>query len=157
MEQHDAVVARPRRLTWLWLVILIIAAVIGFLWWTGNLGNFAAAGGSSDRYQAVFLSNDQVYFGKLAQQNSQYPVLTDVFYLQVTQTLQPIEEGTQQTPRQNINLVKLGGELHGPEDEMHINRSQIIFFEDLKEDSQVVQAIKQFKENQVNQETGTNQ
>ena len=97
----------------------------------------------SSSYQAVFLTNGQVYFGKLYRENSSFPVLRDVYYLQVTQPPQPLQEG--QTPPTNINLVKLGGELHGPQDEMRINKNQILFVEDLKNDSKVVTAIQQLE------------
>jgi len=142
--------SRGQQFTWFWILVLIVAAVIGVLWWTGNLGNIFGENTLSkpDTYQAVFLTNDQVYFGRLSNLDSQYPRLTDVFYLQVTQTLQPIGEVESNTPQQNINLVKLGGELHGPLDEMAINRDHILFVEDMKDDSQVVTAIKQYKESQ---------
>ena len=97
-------------------------------------------------YQAVFLSNGQVYFGKLYREGSQYSVLKDIYYLQITQAPQPLREG--ETPPTNINVVKLGGELHSPKDEMRINRDHILFIEDLKPDSRVVQAIDQFKQAQ---------
>jgi|SRR3989344_5736748 len=125
-----------------WLVILVVVIVLVVLWQTGKLG----ASGSSNDYQAVFLSNNQVYFGRLTSENSQYPMLKEVYYLQVTQTLQPRDESEPAPP--NINLVKLGGEIHGPTDEMRINRDHILFVEDLKADSQVVTAIKSFKESQ---------
>ena len=98
-------------------------------------------------YQAVFLTNGQVYFGKLYHQNSQYPTLRDIYYLQVTQPPQPLQP-SQATPPANINVVKLGGELHGPADEMRINKAQILFIEDLRTDSRVIQAIQQFKATQ---------
>ena len=40
-----------------------------------------------------------------------------------------------------FTLIKLGGELHGPKDQMTINRNQILFIEELKADSKVVTAI----------------
>jgi len=112
------------------VALLVLAGVawrLGWLPWSG-----------ADTYQAVFLTNNQVYFGKLAKQNSQYPVLTDIYYLRVTQPLQPSQ------PNPNISLIKLGDELHGPADKMEINRDQILFVEDLKPDSQVVTAIKDY-------------
>lgn len=130
----------------IWLVVLVVVVVLVVLWQTDNLG---VAGGLDD-YQAVFLSNNQVYFGKLANADSQYPVLHEVYYLQVTQTLQPKDQSAPPPP--NINLVKLGGEIHGPTDEMRINRDHILFVEDLKADSQVVVAIKAFKESQEEQQ-----
>lgn len=45
----------------------------------------------------------------------------------------------------NFSLVKLGNELHGPEDKMSINLSQVLFVEDLKVDSKVVEAIRAYE------------
>jgi len=127
---------------WVWWVIIIIVAAVLVFWVTNGFAFTSALGNG---YQAVFLTNDQVYFGKLAKVDSQYPVLRDVYYLQVTQTLQPRNANA---PATNINLVKLGGELHGPEDAMVLNRDHIIFYEDLKVDSQVVKAIEDYKTKQ---------
>ena len=113
------------------IVVLILLWQNGILSWTSN------------KYQAVFLSNNQVYFGKLSSLRSSYPVLKDVYYLQVTQALQPKTSDSATQPQ--INLVKLGGELHGPEDAMAINSSHILFVEDLKGDSKVVSAIKEYQ------------
>ena len=44
-------------------------------------------------------------------------------------------------------LQKLGSELHGPEDQMVINRDQVQFWENLKDDGQVVKAITTYKAN----------
>lgn len=103
---------------------------------------------SSGTYQAVFLTNGQVYFGKLSATEGQFLTLTDIYYLQVTQ---PPLQGSQQQGQQaqqaqpQISLVKLGNELHGPVDQMSINRDQVLFWEDMKSDSQVVTAIKDYK------------
>jgi hypothetical protein len=106
----------------------------------------ASQNGAASGYQAVFLTNGQVYFGKVENEKSDPVVIRDIYYLQVTQQLQPApspspEASPQAVPQ--ISLVKLGNELHGPMDRMHITRSQIVFIEDLKEDSQVVKAIKE--------------
>lgn len=118
------------------VVVVLILAALGVL-----PASWALRGGSG--YQAVFLSNGQVYFGKLYRAGNQYAVLRDIYYLQVTQPPQPIQPG--ETPPANVNVVKLGGELHGPEDEMRINRDHILFVEDLKNDSRVLTAIDQLK------------
>jgi len=123
------------------ILAIVILAVLWSLWWLLEPMGFLPRLGS--QYQAVFLSNGQVYFGKLYHEKNQYAILREVYYLQVMQQLQP---GTGTPPTANINLVKLGAELHGPTDEMRINRDHILFVEDLKDDSQVVQGIKRFKE-----------
>lgn len=127
------------------IVVLVIAAWFVYSWLTGADFLF----GKQDKYQAVFLDNNQVYFGKLSREKSGYAVLRDIYYLRLNQALQP-PASTAQIP--NINLVKLGTELHGPEDEMRINREHILFIEDLKEDGQVAQAIKSFQEFQKQQQ-----
>lgn len=125
------------------LIILLVLCVLalGILYYLGAIP--AIKKEASNGYQAVFLTNGQVYFGKLYAEASQYPTLREVFYLQVTQAPQPIPPGVEQPT--NINIVKLGGELHGPSDEMRINRDHVLFIEDLRADSRVLDAINQFK------------
>ncbi len=83
----------------------------------------------SGAYQAVFLTNDQIYFGYLKNISSDYLILADVYYVKVD------ESGTGR-------LIKLGaGEPHGPKDEMIINQDQVLFWENLKPDSPVVKTI----------------
>ena len=119
-------------------------------------GSVRPAGGDSaiqrDKYQAVFLTNGQVYFGKLAGASGDSMQLTDVYYLQVQQDVQgetstdqtqaPTEDAAKNDESQ-VSLAKLGSELHGPEDAMQINRDQVLFWENLTDESKVVSAIKQ--------------
>lgn len=87
----------------------------------------------SSTYQAVFLANDQIYFGLLKNIDPDYLILSDVYYVKVN------ENGAGQ-------LVKLGaGEPHGPRDEMIINQDQVLFWENLKSDSPVVRTIQGLK------------
>lgn len=83
-------------------------------------------------YQAVLLSNNSVYYGKLTGYGTSNPVLTDVYYV-VTKT----DPNTNQV--QNV-LVKRGKELHGP-DRMYLNPSSIVFVEPVSTDSRVAQLI----------------
>lgn len=92
---------------------------------------------TSGEYQAVFLDNGQVYFGKIENSDAGFYSLVDVFYLQTGAA------GIDQAS--NLSLTKLGAEAHGPEDRMDINASHILFIEDMKSDSKVVQAIQQYK------------
>lgn len=135
---------------WLWffvIVVLVVAAWFVYSWQTG--ADFLMR--SQAKYQAVFLDNNQVYFGKLSREKSDQPILRDIYYLRVAQALQPPTSAAQ-IP--DVNLVKLGTELHGPEDEMRINKEHIIFIENLKPDGQVMKAIKSFQEFQQKQQAG---
>lgn len=82
-------------------------------------------------FQAVFLNNNQIYFGKLKNINSQYPLLNNVYYVKL--------ESPEAVSGQ---LVKLGQEPHGPQDQMVLNRDHILFWENLRPDSTVVQSIR---------------
>lgn len=106
-------------------------------------------------WQAVFLTNGQVYFGKIQKMDNSYITLQNIYYLQVvTQPLQqsagannqPADSNAQ--TEQRLTLIKLGNELHGPRDEMLINRDQVVLMEDLKDDSRVVSAINDYLKNQ---------
>lgn len=98
----------------------------------------------SKQYQALFLTNGQVYFGKVSKVDSSYVKLTDIYYLQVQQPVQPGADKNAQS-NQQVSLAKLGGELHGPEDMMYVSRSQVLFWENLKDDGKVAKAIKDYK------------
>mgnify|MGYP001599534607 CR=1 FL=1 len=137
----------------LWIVLVLAAAVIlvllgYYLWQNGlSLQLPSLLGGAA--YQAVFLTNGQVYFGMASNLNSNYLTLRDVYYLQVSQVLQPVQGKKQPEPQQTLTLAKLGTvELHKPKDEMKINRDHVLFVEDLEDDSQVVQAIERYKASQ---------
>jgi len=132
------------------LIIIIIAMVIivglylvsKYTSWnvlSVNKTNGVATSG----WQAVFLSNGQVYFGRIGKETENKLVLRDIYYLQVTKQIQPADQNATEQ-QQNVSLVKLGNELHGPKDEMVINKDQVLFTEELKEDSKVVDAIMRY-------------
>ena len=86
-------------------------------------------------WQAVFLTNGQVYFGHIKNSNKTEIILTNVYYLRSADN--PQEENKPS----EFSLVKLGKELHGPTDVMRINRDHILFTEYLRNDSKIVQSI----------------
>lgn len=96
-----------------------------------------------DKFQAVFLNGGQVYFGKVRELNDKFLTVDNIYYLRVNEQAQQATNTNQQT-QQDISLAKLGCELHGPEDQMVINREQVTFWENLKDDGQVAKAIAEF-------------
>jgi hypothetical protein len=108
----------------------------------------------TDKYQAVFVNvngtnGGQVYFGKITSLTPQFIRLANVFYIQNQST-----DGA--STNSSYNLVKLGCELHGPTDEMLINRDQVFFWENLKSDGQVAQKAAEFyKQNPDGQKCST--
>lgn len=96
-----------------------------------------------NRYQAVFLTNGQVYFGKLKIQNGGYMVLSDIYYLQTKTKADDGGDVQAAAGKDDVGLevVKLGSEIHGPVDEMIINKDQVLFFENLKNDGSLTKTI----------------
>lgn len=94
----------------------------------------------SSRYQAVFLDNGQVYFGKLHGYYGDRPYLTDVYYVRGAQS-----GGEDAASNENQELVRLGNEIHNPENIIILNKPAILFVENLQEDSSVIELINQDK------------
>ena len=123
------------------LGIVLLAAGIGGYWFLSR--SQLSAQIDSAKYQAVFLSSGQVYFGKLTTVDSQYLKLSGVFYIQSQQDAASDEDQITTQESTGMQLIKLGEEVHGPEDTMVINRDQMLFFENLKSDGKVTQLIRQ--------------
>ncbi len=124
-------------------ILLIVAVVIlaGCYFFGAKISMLMKTEG----YQAVFLTSGQVYFGKL-EASGQWLRLSDIYYLQTSQPLQETNNsGLASNPNENIQLVKLGNELHGPTDSMYIGKKEVLFWENIKDDSKVVDAINKYK------------
>lgn len=128
------------------VVLLLALAVAGWLTWS-SLRSDGAAMVENDRYQAVFLAGGQIYFGKLDFVSADYMRLTEVFYVQ-SGANQPAGDEAEAAEGSDLQLIKLGEEVHAPEDEMFINRDQVLFFENLKQDGQVVELIENYRSGQ---------
>lgn len=143
---HMGVPSVPSKVMVVSVILASLAIFISLV--AGAFGGLFGGDGdvNGDQYQALFLTNGQVYFGKLSNTNDAYVELRDIYYLQVTQNeLQEGENNASADPQ--ISLAKLGNELHGPEDTMFVSRDQVLFWENLKTDSQVVTAINEFEAN----------
>jgi len=128
--------------SWILLILIILLVASGAYFVMRNENALFSNDDGASSYQAVFLSNGQVYFGVVGNENRQFVVLKDIYYIQVQDQLDALEG---ETSNQDISLVKLGGELHGPTDEMRINRDHVVLIEDLRNSSNVVEAISQYK------------
>ena len=153
----------PQWLRVTWIVLLFSATIV-----VAALALLLYLGGPKEedlvdktKKQAVFLANGQVYFGEIESVNSKFLDLRRIYYLNVNQQVQPNQESSKnQQAQNNITLVKLGCELHGPVDQMVINREQVTFWENLSDDGQVAKAVaewvKQNPQGQKCQTTTTN-
>lgn len=123
------------------VVILALVVIIAFVLVAQRdrirlaLGGTEAAYVDTTTYQSVVLLSNQVYFGKLRIDGDVY-TLTDVYSF--SGNSDPQTTGT-------VQLVKRGSELHGPGEPLVIPGRSVLFFENMRTDSQVVQAIGKIK------------
>jgi hypothetical protein len=92
--------------------------------------------GTIDRssYQAVILTNDKVYFGRLSSANDAFFRLDDAFFL----TESRVDSGAEPVR----SLQPVNRELHAPEDRMLIRKDEVVLVENLAKDSPVLAEIK---------------
>ena len=147
-EPTTAVKSSPRFAWVKWAVIALVVAALAVSAWIFR-PNEASVAATIDtgKYQAVFLSNGQVYFGRLSVVNSEFMKLTNVFYLERQLTAGTDTESETNTNEQptsgdnNFQLLKYSDVLYGSEDAMIISKDDIIRFENLRSDGVVAKAI----------------
>jgi len=162
---------QPKKRWAMWTSIIVVVVLLlgatGFVFRYKIMPSKASTEKLSG-YQAVFLTNGQVYFGKVTNANDQYVKLTSIFYLQTSggssssttqsgNSAAATANSTDPNAQTQLSLVKLGNELHGPADTMSINRDQILFIEDLKASGQVYQAILKYQATPQTPAASTNQ
>lgn len=97
---EDGGVRRMNRLSTVLLAALLIVLCVSVACTkSGDKPTFVS------QYQAVFLDNGQVFFGKIENAGADYPLLRDVFYVQNQQD--------PETRHVKSILIKRGAEWHG--------------------------------------------
>lgn len=122
---------RQLRLILLVLFVLTIFCLAGY-----TLTRKYAHADKGIRY-AVFLTNGQIYFGNLTEEG-QFLTLENAFYPQSNDFLRS------DAAKKKITLQRVGSEVYGPKSTIRINRDQIMYYKELREDSKVNKAIKEY-------------
>lgn len=89
------------------------------------------------QYQAVYLANGQMYFGKLQNTEGTYLYMKSPYMPDSTTS-------ADQTTAADASsaIVRVKNQLWGPEDSIAIRADQVAFWQNLRDDSKVSQAIK---------------
>ena len=90
-----------------------------------------------DKYQVVYLTNGQAYFGKLQNIHGDFLVMKSAYIPQSVNNSDTSAAESSQT-----TLLRVTDQLYGPEDSIAIKSSQVAFWQNLRDDSKVTQAIK---------------
>lgn len=133
-----------------WTIALVVVALLvgGFGGYVvSNLNGASGTAIDANKYQAVYLMNGQLYFGKLTELNSTHLQLTNVYYLQ-SNSQEDAEASTSNNSANaasNFQLIKLSGAIYGPSDEMVISKDQVLYYQNLNDDSKASQLIESDK------------
>lgn len=117
------------------IIFIIILALL--LWKAVKYSGLSPDG---DLFQVVLLQNDQVFYGKLHKVNSNYPYLTDIYYLNQQQP--QVDRQGRQIGGNKFTVIKRGfDEIHQPTDSMYFARENILYWENVGPDSLVARGI----------------
>lgn len=96
----------------------------------------------SGKYQVVYLVGRQAYFGKLKNTAGDYIYVQDPYMVQETKQADADKKDAAEQQTQTA-IIKVSKQLYGPEDSIAIKSNQVLFWQNLRDDSKVAQAIKQ--------------
>lgn len=113
-------------------IVLVLVVVLAWLAITAVIPDDPFAGVVDDsRIQAVVLSNDSVFFGRLRVASAEFFELRDAHFLQQSVEGETVDRAA----------VPLTEQVHGPEDRMLIRRDEVIAIENLSPESDIAQQI----------------
>lgn len=119
--------------------IVVLAFMLGIVALLIYRAVAPAAGLDTSKYQIVTLTTGESFIGKLSGLNRDYVVLENVYYQQ-----NPTTQSDTATPdSQQVTVLRLSDSVAKPENTMRIARDQLVHWENLSNDSKIIQAIKQ--------------
>ena len=118
------------------IVLFLVILAVGIRYVIGNLPSGGTdltrkADPSASSYYAIFLSDGQIYFGEIIENNENEMAISNAYRMQPS--------------GQTYSLLKLTDEAYGPTNKIFVNRSHVLFYEQLRKDSRVVELINQQK------------
>ena len=124
--------------------VALATLLIGIALGAGSVALLSSDSGDSDpfaghvdttRYQAVILSNDKVYFGRIAVASDDFFRLRDAFFLRE-------KAGATASDSPVRSLLPLNQELQAPENSMLIRRADVVLIENLDKSSPILKEIR---------------
>ena len=142
VRKHAAGSGKAGKLVIIILIFVLVVAFMGIsLWQDGTFRNISQTLNFKNTYQAVFLSNGQLYFGQISEMTNEYIKMEKPHFLQLAQDQAELEDSGVQPEMQ---LISIKDEFHKPKDFVLIEKSSVIFIEELREASQIADAIENF-------------
>ena len=110
------------------LIILVIVLVLGIWLGVKILGRENLE--SPSKYSAVYLQTGDIYFGELSW--FPWPSLKNVWLIQ---------RSVDQQNQVQLGIVPLKNSFWGPTDKIYLNPKQVVFWTNLRKDSQLIKAL----------------
>ena len=125
------------------LIFVLVLIFTGIsLWQDGTVRNAMQLIKYNDSYQVVFLTSGQAYFGNITEITNEYIIMENPFSIKVQQAQ---ADESSQVSQSEIKLLSIEDEFYQPEGYMLIEKSAILFTEELKDSSQIVEIIKNYE------------
>lgn len=121
-------------------ITAVVVSVVGVVWLMQQLYQANLQRIDTSKYQVVYLVNGQAYFGKLQNTSGDFLVLKSPY---IAQSVESVGEDTSKTAGSTqTTILKVTDQVYGPDDSIAIKSSQVAFWQNLRDDSKVTQAIK---------------
>ncbi|MBI3634021.1 MAG: hypothetical protein HY228_00160 [Candidatus Yonathbacteria bacterium] len=130
------------------IFIAIIAVILGVGTVLSSKGDFSSWGKRDSSWYAVYLINNQVYFGHISSVREDKIILKDVHFAEAYQD--PMQVSTsknfalQQAPKQSMRMVRRGDDkVLSSDHTFFVNRIAVLYWEKLSSESEVVKLLEE--------------
>jgi hypothetical protein len=113
-------------------ILVLLSLWFGWQWSQSDMRTI-----DKDTYQVVSLTNDQIYFGKITSIDDKIVTMENVYYM--ANSAPKTEE--QDVAGSTSVLRPLDKAIYGPRDILYLRKNQVVSWQNLKNDSQVVKTI----------------
>jgi len=124
------------------IILVLVVIITGSIIYWSFFHNQQAASDKEISWYSIKLVDGKIYYGQISDLSADPVEVSNVYYdydqIKGDETTGSTQEKSE---TESIRLVKRGKETHGPTGTMYIVRDQIVHFEELGNNSKVLQAI----------------
>lgn len=129
----------PSKSNFVLAITAVVVSVAGLVWLVQQIYQANLQRIDTSKYQIVYLVNGQAYFGKLQNTSGDFLVVKSAY---IAQSVEATNIESDDKTANQTTLLKVTDQVYGPQDSIAIKSSQVAFWQNLRDDSKVVQAIK---------------
>ena len=122
---------------WIGAIVVVVIAVVVIVLALGQFGPFSRG----NTWTAVFLTDNEVFFGHVKSENTSNLELTNVYYLQKSQS-------NTNAPATLSVLGLVANQVQCPTDDLVINRNVVLYTQQLQSGSYITQQLNQLVQKQ---------